>query len=289
MKKSTRKQALIIPAVKSLREAVNKYSNEYDFTLGTFKHLEININKDGVSVFYKGKDIREFDKVWLTSTWKTRDIAYAVHLYLDAYNVSHTSTEQTSSKITDQMILALSGLRTPNTWYSSGRIASAYMKSIESFCTYPMIIKDILGSRGKNAMFISCVQEFAPSNMALPSTKNYLIQEFIPNDYEWGVLVANNTIVSAEKSFRKPEEFRNHACHGATEFFVPVQEIPANIQDLVLKSAASLNLSWCRVDILEDKNTGVPYVLEVNRFPGITSKSDEVSAAEVFLGKFLEI
>ncbi|EKD32360.1 MAG: hypothetical protein ACD_77C00116G0002, partial [uncultured bacterium] len=40
---------------------------------------------------------------------------------------------------------------------------------------------------------------------------------------------------------------------------------------------------WSRADIIIDKRTGLPYLLEVNRNPGITAGSDEVNGAYTYL------
>lgn len=255
---------------------------------GSYNKLEIHFIDGGVTIFHKGVDIREYDKIWLSSMWQTRDIAYAVHLYLEANKISHTRAEQATSKVTDQMKVALAGLKTPNTWYSTKSNITNHVKNIESICKYPLVIKDTIGSRGRYASFISNVYDLVATSISLDSAKKYLYQEFIPNDYEWGVLIANGQIVSAEKSYPKVGEYRNNACNGATEVFVPVNEIPKNIQELTLKAAKVLDLDWSRVDILEDKNTGVPYILEANRYPGITTKSDEVTGAMTYLQSVLE-
>lgn len=278
---------LIIPAVGTLCEVIKKYKNKYDFVFGSYRNLEIHFEQTGITILHKGVNIKEYDKVWISSMWETRDIAYTLNLYLEANNIPHTYTESTCSKITDQMKLAIAGLKTPNTWYSTKKNISCYVGSIEKVCKYPMVIKDTFGSRGKYASYISNVYDLVATRISLPENKRYMVQEFIPNDYEWGVLVVNGTIVSAEKSYPKVGEHRNNACNGAKEVFVPVSKIPKEIQELVIKSAKVLNLNWCRVDILEDKNTGTSYILEVNRYPGITSKSNEVKGAEKFLSEFL--
>jgi len=280
---------LIIPAVGTLREATSKYKDSYDFVFGSYRNLEIHFEKTGIRIYHSGVDIKEFDKVWLSSLWETRDIAYAVSLYLDSVGISHSYSEPATSKITDQMKLALCGIDTPNTWYCTRNNISCYVDSIEKVCKYPMVIKDIFGSRGKYASYISGVYDLVATRISLPADKRYMVQEFIPNDYEWGVLVVNGKIVSAEKSYPKDGEHRNNACNGAREVFVEIDEVPEHIRELVVKSAKALGLSWCRVDILEDKKSGIPYVLEINRFPGITSKSAEVDGASAFLKGFLEL
>ena len=52
------------------------------------------------------------------------------------------------------------------------------------------------------------------------------------NDYDWGVLVANGEVLSAEMSFPKSGEFRNNSQNGATEVFVDVNSVPARITEM---------------------------------------------------------
>lgn len=281
------KNVLVLPAVNTLPQVITNISKEYTFTPGSYRNIEIQFNNEDVTIFHSGIDINSFDAVWLSSRWDSRDIAFAISLYLKKNLVQHTIAESASSKVTDLMKFALAGLNIPNTWYSPKGDISCYINNIEEICKYPMVIKDTLGSKGKYSSFIISSEDLLSTKASLPETKQYIIQEYVPNDYEWGLLFANNKIVSAEKSYPKKGEYRNNACHGATELFVPINEIPSEVALLAQKAADILNLKWCRVDILVDKSTQVPYLLEVNRFPGITENSDEVSGAELYLEALL--
>lgn len=282
-----KEKILILPVTASLKHVMYKYKDQYEFDYGTYDQIELLFLKNNTKILFKGKDIREYDKIWLTSTWNTRDIAYAVNLYLEKEKIVHTITEVSSSKITDQMKFALAGLRTPNSWFSTKVSLKRYINNIEKTCKYPMVIKDSLGSRGLFSSYITDATDLFATRISLPREKQYIIQEFVHNDYEWGILVANGAIVSAEKSYPANGEFRNNACNGAKEVFVDIKDIPNSICEIVYKAVSVLNLDWCRVDIFEDNNTGEVYLLEVNRFPGITTGSDEELGASTFMDSLL--
>jgi glutathione synthase/RimK-type ligase-like ATP-grasp enzyme len=115
-----------------------------------------------------------------------------------------------------------------------------------------------------------------------------MFQSFIPNQYDWGILVANGEVVSGEKSYPKDGEFRNNARNGAREDFIDVEKIPQEIKDIAIRASESLGLSWSRADIIIDEKTQKPYLLEVNRYPGVTSGSDEENGAFLFLSSHID-
>jgi glutathione synthase/RimK-type ligase-like ATP-grasp enzyme len=117
----------------------------------------------------------------------------------------------------------------------------------------------------------------------LPKNKNYIFQKFIPNDYDWGILVAKGEVVSAERSFRPKGEFRNNACWGAREVFEKIDKVDDKVKQIAQKACAILKLDWGRADIVIDKITNMPYLLEVNRFPGMTAGSSEEKAFYKYL------
>jgi len=236
-----------------------------------------------VSATVNGKDIKEFSFVWLSSYWASRNLIYAIRLYLDHYRVAHTFAEKSTSKLTDLLKFAFNDICVPDTFYSDKTDISEVTLELEQACNYPMIMKDLKGSRGKYSELINNREELFAKTANLPKNKKFFFQKFIPNEYDWGVLVANGEVVSGEMSYRNAGEFRNHRLHGATEIFVDVDQIPDNVKKMAIKASKALGLSWSRSDILIDKNTNKAYLLEVNRAPGITSGSAEIEGAQSFL------
>jgi glutathione synthase/RimK-type ligase-like ATP-grasp enzyme len=160
-----------------------------------------------------------------------------------------------------------------------------FIDDLESTFAYPIIIKDIKGYRGKNSHLVESRDQLKSVVRELDCGVKVMYQEYIPNDYDWGVLVSNGEVVASEKSYPAKGEFRNNACNGATEVFVDVKTCPEHIRQIALKASRLLNLEWSRSDIVVDKNTGEAKLLEVNRYPGITRGTDEVKAVINFLKK----
>ena len=238
-------------------------------------------------MLHRGIDTRHFSFVWLTSGWSCRDTAYALRLYFEFTKTPHSYAEKNTSKVTDCMVFSLHGLPIPDTVYVSRANFESSMPLIKKICGYPLIIKDIRGSKGKDSEYVANESELLKKMAALPKNKRFLLQRFITNEYDWGIMVVNGQVVSGEKSYPSQGEFRNNTCNGAKEHFVTVAEIPKNIQEMAIQASGLLGLSWSRADIIIDKQTGFPYLLEVNRYPGITADSTEVLGAYTFLASHI--
>jgi len=280
---------LILPSVKNMDQVVKGISSDISFTKGSFSRVEFRVKDNKIQLLHKGIDLKDFSSVWLSSFWRSRDLAYAAKLYLDHFGASHTYVEKSTSKITDQVQFVLNNILVPNTFFVDTHDIADYAKKIEEVCGYPLIIKDIRGSGGRYSAYIKNRQELLVKFSKLSKHRKYLFQKFIPNEYDWGILVVNGRVVSAEKSYPKHNEFRNNACNGAKEVFMETKDVPKPIQDIAIKASKILGLSWSRSDIIVDKNTNIPYLLEVNRCPGITSGTSEVSGAQQFLRSHLNL
>jgi hypothetical protein len=274
---------LVLPTIHNIDEIVRGLSTPMELTKGKYSNLEFRFTNNTVSLMHDGLDLRDFENVWLTSYWPSRDLAYSVKLYLDHYATPHTFVEKATSKVSDQMIFALNNISTPNTFFIDNLNIWQYIEPIESTCGYPLIIKDITGSGGRHSYYIKDRIDLLEKSALLPKHKKYLYQKFIPNDFDWGILVSNGMIVSAEKSYPKECEFRNNSCNGAAEVFVDIATIPLQVKEMALEASAALGLVWSRADIVVDRETEIPYLMEVNRCPGISSGTSEVLGAREFL------
>ncbi|MFC1644798.1 RimK family alpha-L-glutamate ligase [Patescibacteria group bacterium] len=274
---------LVLPSVRNMQKVIDKFPFPVDLTKGQFNKLEIIFNKGDVTILYDGVDLREFSFVWLCSSWVSRDIAYAVQLYLDKNDIPNTPVEKSTSKLTDHMLLALNNITSPDTLFIKHKNVEKYLVQIENTCGYPVVVKDTKGSRGTHSIIAATEKELLEKIKELPGHKNYLFQRHIANEYDWGIMVANGVVVSGEKSYPCEGEFRNNACNGAKEVFIDLAEIPQQIKQMALDCSDAIDLDWSRSDIIIDKNTQEPYVLETNRFPGITPETSEVDGAYAFI------
>lgn len=274
---------LVLPSVHNMQQVVNKFSFPVELTKGQLKNLEVVFQNGKLSIFHKGVDLKTFSFVWLCSSWRTRDLAYAIKLYLDQNSVPSTHVEKGTSKLTDQIALSICGLSTPDTLFIGHKKVEECFAQIKKVCGFPLIVKDVKGARGVHSAKISTEKELVEKMKEFPKYKKYMFQRCIVNEYDWGIMVANGVVVAGEKRYHCEGEFRNNVCKGGTEVFVDEVEIPEELKQLALDASQKLGLHWSRTDIIIDKKTNKPYILEVNRLPGLTPKTREIEGAFAFL------
>lgn len=278
-------ELLVLPTIEHIENIVGNFPVE--ITKANYSSLEFVIKNNQATILLHKRDIKTFSFVWLSSYWVTRDLASAVKSYLDFHGVPSTYVEQAGSKISDSMNFVLNNLVAPNTYFVENSQLIEHIEDIETCCEYPMIMKESKGCGGENSSYITKRSELIDYIYKRRTDKKYFFQSYIENDYDWGILVANGVVVSGERSYPSAGEFRNNV--GAQEKFEKVKNIPENIKDMAINASIALGLTWSRSDIIIDRKTGNPYLLEVNRFPGITNNSTEVTGARTFLKTSLEI
>ena len=117
---------LVLPAVLNMQHVIDRFPFDIELTKGKFTKLEI-IFKDGeVTILYDGVDLRDFSFVWLSSSWRSRDLAYALKLYLDKNGIPNTYIEKGTSKLTDHMTFSLSEIASPNTFFLATKKIEGY-------------------------------------------------------------------------------------------------------------------------------------------------------------------
>ncbi|MDD3773722.1 MAG: hypothetical protein PHW50_00315 [Patescibacteria group bacterium] len=279
---------LCLPSVKGIDQVLKKFLFPINLVEGNFENLAFVFQKNKIKILYKNIDLKSFDFIWLSSFWDSRDLAYAVKLYLKKFKIASTYVEKSTSKLTDQMFCSLAGLPVPDTLFLGVKDITSSLKQIKTICDYPLIIKDTKGSRGLDSIYIKNESELVEKLKQFPNYRKFLFQKYIPNLYDWGVLVANGVVVSGEKSYPEIGEFRNNVCNGAKEVFISPNKIPVDIKEIAIRANNLLGLSWSRSDIIVDSNTQKPYLLEVNRMPGITLDTTEMDGAYKFLSDKLK-
>jgi len=272
---------LALGAHSELRSITKVLEKKHDTSLmvAQYRDLEIIIRDGQSEILCKGEDICSFDFVWLKSSWLTRSVAHTVSIHLDKYKVPYTPIEKERSKLVDNIVLMHEGVSIPETYFTPVSSMRKNLSKIEEVCGYPFIIKIARGSLGKGIFLINNEADFKETLPKLKKKRSYICQRFIPNDFDYRIIVARDKILSGEKRIRQGDEFRNNAYLGAKEEFLALDAIPAKIKDLAIRAAQKVGLEWTGIDILTSSETGKSYVLELNRRPGLTADSSEISAA----------
>jgi len=285
-----RQRVLVLNPPTKFREIRRLLGKDISLIRGFYRDIEIIFTSTDMRILINGKDLRTFDFVWVTGSWSKRDLVKVISLYLTHHQHPHTVVEEGAgvSKLVDMTVFALAKLAQPRSYYCSRTEYIRRAEEIATVCKFPLIAKDVKGTFGRHSFLARTLRELKEKLFMADDQTDFIFQEYIDNDYDWGVIVGNSTVLSAEKSYRKQNDltFMNHASGGATEVFVPTQDVPQRVKDMAIQASTLLNLSWARSDILVCKSSGKHYILETNRSPRMTSKSTEVKAFADFIRRF---
>jgi len=260
-------------------DAQLQIDHDYQLTVASFGDIEFFIKKNNPLITLFGKDLTEYDFVWIHSSWAPRSVAYAVSLYLKHKKVAHTPVEHEGSKLVDMLSLSIENISIPNTYFSTTPRLVQRLDSIVGYCGYPFIMKSTRGTCGKDIFLIRDAKDFATAILDLESKVQYICQKFIPNTFDYRVIIGKGEMLSAEKRTRQPGEYRNNVFLGASEHFFKLCDVPKGVHRIAQKSSALLGLDWSGVDIVTSTKTGMNFVLELNRRPALTEGAVDVTAA----------
>lgn len=255
-----------------------------DLDTASIKDIIFEIIDGEIKVDIKGKDLKQYDYVWIQSGWNTTHMAYLLHLYLKSQNIKHNKTNVHSTKLSDIFLLAYKKILVPNTFFHNGlKIDHDKILEIEKVCKLPCIYKTSLGSLGSHVYLVDKKSDIEQTIKDNGKYNRYIFQEYIPNDFDYRVIVANGNPISVCTRTRIKDTYRNNTALGAREDFMKEKNVPQEVLDIAVQSAKALRLNWAGVDVVLDKDTGKVYVLEVNRRPGLTEKSSETVAAYKYI------
>jgi len=280
---------LVITSPKGIRNIIQKLkAQNIKVTPARLSEMTVLLAEDKTEVLVNKKPLSNYDFVWIQSAGTTKDIAYLLSLYLDHLKIPHSNPETEITKIVDLFNLSLHHLPIPKTYYCSKKNLLQNLPDIAQLLGYPFLIKSTVSWGGNDIHLITKASDFFAIVPDLPEHKKYTLQKFIPNTFDYRIIVGNGAVLSGEKRFRTKDSFRNNACRGATEVFLEIDEIPKKVKELAVKVAAVCDLSWAGVDIITNEVTGEILVLEVNRRPGLTKGSSETKAAFTYLKSIQE-
>lgn len=165
------------------------------------------------------------------------------------------------------------GIDVPRSIYGSLWYLYEFMKenSASTGLCFPVIVKGSGGDRGTRVYKADDLEEMERLVRDLRKTeteegKRYMLQEYIPNDGDYRVLVLGTKVLGVMKrSSQNKEEFRNNYSAGGK---VEVAELPEEITQLAVRAAQTCGLAVAGVDVaFRDNDRNRPVIWEVNKGP----------------------
>jgi len=172
-------------------------------------------------------------------------------------------------KAWQMLALKKAGIEVPKTIYGSLWYLFEQMR-LGTF-EFPVILKGSGGDRGTRVFKADNLEQLEKLVRDLRKTetdegKRYMLQEFIPNDGDYRVLVLGDKVLGVMKrSSQDKKEFRNNYSAGGS---VEIADLLEEIKQLAVKAAKVCGLAVAGVDVaFRDFDMTKPVIWEVNKGP----------------------
>lgn len=266
-----------------------------NFSVSSFEEIEVFIEKGSVKIDIGGAPLQSWTSIYPRKVGKNRGIAHMLaHLsrknglfFIDQFH-AHTKDSSDVAKIMQMFHLAINNVGIPKT-YVSGVYTKEHIDNAITYLGLPIVVKETNTSQGSGVFLAKTAESLEQilKERALTQTgREIFLQEFIPNTFEYRILILGDKSAVAEKKIRSQnEEFRNNVFLGAKEEFISLEQVPVSVKNTAESAARATNIQVAGVDVIEDEH-GVPVVFEVNSCPSFTideSVSPEIASLSNYL------
>lgn len=262
--------------IEMLFERLSRVAAAKDIELvrGSLKDLVIQVKNGAMTITesLSGEKLENFDAVYFELWYKAQPQALCAARYLAHKNIPFFSQELGDlipmTKVGELAYLAESGVPIPQSFTSSRRQTLQAFKQSPPI-DYPLIVKAEDGYGGKNNFLIGDYESLSACLQEHPD-KTFVIQQFIPNDFDYRCIVLGGTIRVVLKRQRSGGGHLNNTSQGAEGTIVPLSDLTNEMQKDVLLAAESMGRSsFAGVDLLVSNNGQGHFILEVNQTPQI--------------------
>ncbi|MEK7598117.1 MAG: hypothetical protein AAB487_00065 [Patescibacteria group bacterium] len=257
----------------------NLSSSRVRSSSSSFEEMEVLINKADVKILVGGKSLDNWTTIFPRKVGRHSGLAFILASYARRKNILFLDKFRESTnditKLVQMFLFSVNKIPIPKTYYSPVYLPKHIKRAIE-FLHFPIIIKQCNTSKGAGVSLVQNKKMLTGQlvkTMKADPKKEIILQEFIPNDFEYRIFVTGHKVAVAEKKIRaSKDEFRNNVHLGAREEFLDIKKVKKNILRTALRAAKVTNVQIAGVDITEDAQ-GNPVVFEVNSCPSFTLDS----------------
>lgn len=247
--------------------------NKLKFITSSLEDLAFYIDGDHTSVRDNTQDfdVASFDLVVFRTIGSLKEEAMATALYLKQKGAKFIDAAypRVSGRLGSTIKRWAAGLSIPRTAYGT---AKNLISSLENIGT-PAVLKATNSRKGRDNYLIETRAELADILEANPKTR-FVLQQFIPNRGDYRVLIIGYDQAIISHRLGNGDTHLNNVSAGGTETLIDDHTGLEPVIDLARNAAKLDKLSLAGVDIIVDKYTRQPYILEVNRAPQLTLDSE---------------
>jgi glutathione synthase/RimK-type ligase-like ATP-grasp enzyme len=228
------------------------------------------------------RDLADYSLVYFKARRAKIEFAASVANYLrfkGCYfidrEMDHTVSE---SKLSEYMKLSCFNIPIPSRICATTKVLVDKYDDIKEHIGSPFVLKEITSDRGKNNFLIADKKTFLKILNDSPIEYVYIAQKYIDNDGYLRLYVTGDEVALAVKRsvYNQSNPLKSHLnkpAGGVNARKVPLTKVPKTVQELAVNAAQFMDRQIAGVDLMQDKLTGVWYILEVNNGPQLYSGS----------------
>jgi len=246
----------------------------------TYDDLIFSVTDGEARIFdtQNNRDLKDVSMVHFKNWMYETEEAPVAASYLKKHGVLFANTEVdmpvAAGKLSQMFRLGENGVAVPDTYYARrpALLEQAKANKLPAGLAFPYILKATDGSRGDDNHLI---RDFAQAVEVLESAdpqKQFIMQNFIANDGDYRFLfigLEDKPLVFLRTAVAGSH--LNNTSKGGNGTFVELDTLPQEYLRQARKAAEILRREIGGVDIIVDKSTGKPYVLEVNGTPALAT------------------
>ncbi|MCA9347678.1 ATP-grasp domain-containing protein [Candidatus Saccharibacteria bacterium] len=249
--------------------------------------IKIKNNRLYIRDAITGENLKNLSALYIANWRINPEIAMAICTYLNRHGIPVINPEISRylplTKLGEFVLMSDKDIPLPDSVFMRHKHIRRALKKGKLPFSFPFIAKVINGSMGSDNWLIKSEQDLIDAMEAVPDG-SFVLQQFIPNEFDYRILVFGGKPRLAIKRSRVSDDTHvNNTSKGGEGRLIDLKDMDKLILDLAVKAAEAVGrLELGGVDIIIDSNTGKPYVLEVNKSPQIETGSNIDKKLEVF-------
>lgn len=237
-------------------------------------HIFFDISNDAARVYNckTGSDLLNYDLIIFRYVGKYMETAGAIAKYCEKMGIKYTDSYlklvTLGGKLNATILHWSNGLPVPRTLFGSAKEMTARLPELGR----EAVLKDNHGAKGDLNFIVKSGNDIT-SITTDHSDRDFILQEFIPNDGDLRFLVFDFKPVMIIKRKGDGSSHLNNTSKGGAATMLDIESMDRRIIDMAVAASRIEQLEVAGVDVIFDKVTGLPYILEVNQAPQISSGS----------------
>jgi hypothetical protein len=233
-----------------------------------YGQLTLRQKKSGLEIYFEDKPLSEFKLFYLRSVGSDIEWANLLMLYAKAKNIPVVDEylvkwgPERRLKSIAGVILGQEGIAYPKT--SLVTEVDRLKRELTNY-QYPLILKVSRGGRhGVGTFLVNNQSEVERVVRGRISKTGFLIQEYIPNDGDYRLVLVGYKALGAFKRQEKEKGLTLNRSAGPSQ---TVKKLPEMVKVEAEKATGALRVEIASVDMVINQKTNRPVIIEVNEAP----------------------